>query len=71
MNVVVGSLTGTQLLQGLAIYNSLTKDLGGSDATSAIISEYGLTLTVKLKIKNAAKLTTVLMNNLSPFMNQV
>lgn len=54
MNVVVGSLTGTQLMQGLNIYNTLTKDLGGSDATTAIIG----------------KLTTVLMNNLSPFMNQ-
>lgn len=38
INVVIGSLTGTQLMQGLTIYNSLTKDLGGSDATAAIIS---------------------------------
>jgi hypothetical protein len=54
LNVIVGSLTGTQLLQGLNVYNALVKDLGGSDATSTIIG----------------KLTTVLLNNLSPFMNQ-
>lgn len=48
-------LTGTQLMQGLQVYNQLTKDLGGSDAMNKVIGT----------------LTTVLTNNGTPFLNQV
>jgi len=55
LNTVLGSLTGTQLTQGLTIYQKITADLGG--LTGALATLQGL--------------AGVAGNNIGPVLNQV
>lgn len=54
-NIVMGSLSGSQMIDGLNIYNSVVNAIGGSAAAKAALS----------------KAMTVFGNNLQPLVTQV
>lgn len=51
----MGSLTGSQLVKGMSVLNSMTKDFGGMDKASATLD----------------KVVVVFKNNLGPILTQV